>query len=1116
ALAHEWFHAFDSYLGIKDRKGYEPNEDGVITAIKDESIYNSQNSNSKLRDELRKAWRNTWDTMRYKSEQSTYDKSKAEKRRNYAVESLMNGLNSAFSSAKQDRTYGLRKKAATPEQIGRWDALIERVKNFDFGEITEKKTKKRYSFESQYDVQKQLNDLYKEITGREMSTYNMSYNNFKGIELYNEEIKRAEEGQTYQSKVPTTFYRDSVEMDKVRASSYWSTNYEMSARAFESFMDDQIKATGFHNDYLVHSVNNGIYQMLYDCKPYPEGEERNKINEQFKNLFNTIETKEENGNIGMFKIDPNNFYSPTEKALGLIQQNKGTVEQFKAMLLKNGAKQAEMDWMGWDDQFPDIKKMVTKSEIQEWIDQNKIEVKEVVKGEMKPRATADNITKVVFSQDGNGSYLVHYKIGEDEGLVEIGTFEADNETEAKEQALERINNSFNDFVKQDTKFSQYTEPGGENYKELLLTMPNKPIIAPVSKEDAYYNLMSGFDVFNEKGDKVSQYSLTQDVDNTQKFFSTVNKADFKSSHYDEPNILAHIRFNERTGENGERILFVEEFQSDWAQKGKKEGFDRKFSNDELLVYAERNGLEVKINGENMTITNPKHGGQLFFGNKEKGFATLRDKMRLPKSVPNMPFSKTDQWVNLAFRRMILYATENGFDRIAWTNGEMQAARYDLSKQVKSVNAENTKNSNKSYQWDLTVTDNNGNPHIYKIANDNELADTVGKDLAEKIIADNPNKWDSKQYSDLDLKVGGSGMKAFYDSIIPSAANKLGKPFGAKVEETEINSGKTKNRIKDFDSLPEALAFEKKLKDEGYKKVTLGMNMDDGSHHVSWIESASSTVQSLPVTNKMIESVKGGVPLFKQGETSGTEIIKPLIEELENDSPRNADVRFLTPSETADLFVGKMDEEEVAVIRKGNWVGFNKNGIIVINPKVKSRIQAVQTWVHEKSHIQIRSEFTSYNAKVRHFTEMYNRIAPEELERVLGSDYNDRDDFVQAEEYYAYLAEEYALTGEIKGDVQPEIKNHIFDIVNAFTTTKKIEDVLFKPTTGNDRSGEAVENDNAGRKGITEEGNLGREETKSGNENTVRQGNSGSVTVSTLATPDLSKRHNASNAITKIS
>ena len=43
---------------------------------------------------------------------------------------------------------------------------------------------------------------------------------------------------------------------------------------------------------------------------------------------------------------------------------------------------------------------------------------------------------------------------------------------------------------------------------------------------------------------------------------------FKSGHYDEPNILAHVRFNERTV-NGERVLFIEEIQSDWAQKGRK-------------------------------------------------------------------------------------------------------------------------------------------------------------------------------------------------------------------------------------------------------------------------------------------------------------------------------------------------------------------------------------------------------------------------------------------------------------------------------------------------------------------------------------------------------------------
>ena len=47
---------------------------------------------------------------------------------------------------------------------------------------------------------------------------------------------------------------------------------------------------------------------------------------------------------------------------------------------------------------------------------------------------------------------------------------------------------------------------------------------------------------------------------------------FRSSHFDQPNILAHVRFNERTDADGKRVLFIEELQSDWAQKGRKEGF----------------------------------------------------------------------------------------------------------------------------------------------------------------------------------------------------------------------------------------------------------------------------------------------------------------------------------------------------------------------------------------------------------------------------------------------------------------------------------------------------------------------------------------------------------------
>ena len=51
--------------------------------------------------------------------------------------------------------------------------------------------------------------------------------------------------------------------------------------------------------------------------------------------------------------------------------------------------------------------------------------------------------------------------------------------------------------------------------------------------------------------------------------SNVVKQDkFKSAHFDEPNILAHVRFDTREV-NGEKVLFIEEFQSDFSQSLKK-------------------------------------------------------------------------------------------------------------------------------------------------------------------------------------------------------------------------------------------------------------------------------------------------------------------------------------------------------------------------------------------------------------------------------------------------------------------------------------------------------------------------------------------------------------------
>jgi hypothetical protein len=100
------------------------------------------------------------------------------------------------------------------------------------------------------------------------------------------------------------------------------------------------------------------------------------------------------------KKKPVGFYSTVEKALTRIQQEKGTTDQFKAMLLKNGAKQAELDWMGFDEQFKD-KKSLTKQEVQEWIDQNRIDVKEITKS-YKWNGKFEN---TITDEDGNTSVV---------------------------------------------------------------------------------------------------------------------------------------------------------------------------------------------------------------------------------------------------------------------------------------------------------------------------------------------------------------------------------------------------------------------------------------------------------------------------------------------------------------------------------------------------------------------------------------------------------------------------------------------------------------------------------------------------------------------------------------
>ena len=288
----------------------------------------------------------------------------------------------------------------------------------------------------------------------------------------------------------------------------------------------------------------------------------------------------------------------------------------------------------------------------------------------------------------------------------------------------------------------------------------------------------------------------------------------------------------------------------------------------------------------------------------------------------MPFKQTPQWVNLALRRLMRYATENGFDRIAWTTGEQQVARYDLSKQIDEIEVEQG-GKYKSWKYRLIINYNSGQKTSKLIDNDQELEDNVGKELAKKIIDDiaqgksNFPAHGSNVYSGLDLKVGGEGMKAFYDAIIPAQANKVGKPFGASVEKT---------------TLPDV-----------------------------------GTVNSIPVTERMKEGAKAGFPLFSLERETPTHptIHDAKIEALRDLSDKAQNARPTFVSGTYEDLMAQMgaNNEPAAFIKAvleqiamGNKVQafMGQHGVYFVAKNIQDAAQARKLWIHEQgTHVGLR-------------------------------------------------------------------------------------------------------------------------------------------------------------------
>jgi hypothetical protein len=474
------------------------------------------------------------------------------------------------------------------------------------------------------------------------------------------------------------------------------------------------------------------------------------------------------------------FYSKVLAEVQGLTQEKWNGEQLLGKLRKTpGVKGEELAWTGLDE-FLAGKKSVTRQEVQGFLEENQVRVQEVVKG---GQGFASLTALNQFRSDMGKKYKTEY------------SYEWPSDVQNELLRLKALA----DNPPEVTKYENYVLPGGKNYRELLLTQPGKWTEAI---HDEYSKLVA---------EKISRQSVAKEDLSPEKQqrleeLAAKKKASFRSGHFDEPDILAHIRFNERTGAGGEKILHLEEVQSDWHQAGRSKG------------YAAEGG-----------------------------------------KIPDAPFKKT--WHELAFRRALRHAAENGFDRLTWTTGEQQAGRYDLSKKLDSMSYEY-----RDGQYHITGEPKGGESQDFGTFREAQLEDAIGKEMAEKIRAQRAEGKNSATFNGDGLKIGGEGMRGFYDKILPNYAEKFGKKFGAKVENATL-----KTRDMEFSKFE---AQHKKM----YPKATPEEIERAFSNYTM-----PETVHSLPITDAMRDALLyEGQPLF-QGEKGAVSFLadgRALIHALE--------------------------------------------------------------------------------------------------------------------------------------------------------------------------------------------------------------------------------------------
>ena len=530
------------------------------------------------------------------------------------------------------------------------------------------------------------------------------------------------------------------------------------------------------------------------------------------------DVKVDNNGSLMFRTENANqsaFISNALASLDKIQMKSGNAQAWINKIQQAGGLKKEEDkWIGLTDWLKDQKGNISKDDVAEFIREHQVRIEEVNYSEdVTPFELARQHAKTIV----DGKDL-------DELQEEL---EAHKESASRFDAIgeDPTDAEMDDWLK-GVMVEEYGEGFSTAYSIIDGNIDYSEELYYIDPEDYY-----GFE--REDGNRlISAVRLdytTEALVNKREIALVVptiepyNESD--EIHFGDAGdgrAIAWARFGEAEDENGNRVLVIDEIQSKRHQDGKEKGYkgDKEYQEakdryDRAMAdvdaywkeLTDKYGLEVNTNmtpDEKSLLDNKTSVGR-------EAFLNLEEKSQKQKeSVPDAPFR--DSWDALAMKRMLRLAAEEGYDKIAWTSGQMQSDRYGMTKVLGDFYYK--PNGDGTYKVSAALNQRRTGYTDYSDLNYDSLTvdkigEIFGKEIAGKVSEgkgrkgySHNNEGDWITFSGRDLKMANEGMRYFYDQKLVNWMNKYGKKWGVQVTDLTLPNLENEEGWHSVDVTPE--------------------------------------------------------------------------------------------------------------------------------------------------------------------------------------------------------------------------------------------------------------------------------------------------------------------------